>query len=325
MGNRQPLLIEGMHGLGDNVHQRAILRQLIEPGRDIWLTTPWPCVYHDMPDLKLVRPRYEGLRTQFKNMEREAARYTREPPAPHAFPMRIWYDKAGIDAVGSILGAMLLRASCDPTIGDFRYRDVPQAWIDEARRFVKTDKPILVYRPLVVRDEWPGCAIRNPDFHAYAYLFELIRRRFYVVSIADLVPNKEWTVGREVDVDLKLHRGELHFPALVGLFAMASMVYTSPGFATVLAQAVSTPLVTVFGGRESGQTISLGARYSPTLAIDPIKPCMCMSTEHGCSENKAIDLVVARRKIIGFTDASLADHRDRTGHGGLERAPATVF
>src|SRR5512144_2511893 len=77
---RQPavssVVIHGMHGMGDNLHQRAIVRQLLERYDVVYLETPWPCIYHDLrgPRLRLIR-KPTTLRTQAKNEERERQSY----------------------------------------------------------------------------------------------------------------------------------------------------------------------------------------------------------------------------------------------------------
>ena len=65
----------------------------------------------------------------------------------------------------------------------------------------------MVLRPLVERTEWRGCAARNPDPVAYAALYNSIRDRFFVVSLADLVPGVEEMVT-DLDADICLHKGE---------------------------------------------------------------------------------------------------------------------
>ena len=66
----------GMHGLGDNLHQRAVIRQLWLREHLLLLETPWPCLYHDLvgPRLRLVFKR-SMLRTQLKNAQREYSKY----------------------------------------------------------------------------------------------------------------------------------------------------------------------------------------------------------------------------------------------------------
>ena len=38
MSDKPKLYVEGMHGLGDNIHQRAVLRKLVQ-AYDVWLET----------------------------------------------------------------------------------------------------------------------------------------------------------------------------------------------------------------------------------------------------------------------------------------------
>jgi ADP-heptose:LPS heptosyltransferase len=179
------------------------------------------------------------------------------------------------------------------------------------------DKPILVYRPLVERTEWNGCAARNPDHNAYAELYASVRDRFHVVSIADLVPGKEWMVGHEVEVDQKFHAGELPFETLAGLFSIAAMVFASPGFAVILAQAVETPVVAVFGSYEASYSFSGGARWCPYLGIDPIRPCDDFN--HSNTKDKTIDVEAAKARIAIFAAEAIERH-NRRAEGGLERA-----
>lgn len=286
------LYIAGMHGLGDNLHQRGVLRQL--PG-DIWLETSWPAVYHDMPRVHCIA-KGTSLRTQLKNAARQADRFEQAPKTDAR--MRIWYTPHHVRSCGSVLAAMCSGAGVDHDAADFRL-PVPQGWVDQARELVGSpDKPILVYRPLVERTEWGGCAARNPDSGAYLALFEGIRDRFHVVSVADLVPGVEWMVSEPIEADAEFHAGELHFEALAGLFSIASLVWASPGFAVPLAQAVGAPVVCIFGGYESSRSFSSGARYSRYLGIDPIRPCECFQHRHAC--RKEIDVQAAHRRIEDF-------------------------
>ncbi len=49
---KEPIYIRGMHGMGDCIHQRAVIRQLLDR-HEIWLETSWPQIYHDMPQIHL--------------------------------------------------------------------------------------------------------------------------------------------------------------------------------------------------------------------------------------------------------------------------------
>lgn len=290
--------VVGMHGLGDNIHQRAIVRELMQRGM-VELETPWPSAYHDLvgPRLRLVN-KASALRTQAKNAVREKDKYA--APVPGLRQMRVWYRRDDVLREGSILGGMC--SSAHVSERDFSM-PIPNAWKRQAQQLVPgwdNGKPLLVYRPLVMRTEWGGCASRNPEIDTYHEIFSAIRNYFYVVSVADLVPNVEWVVSRPVAADLEFHRGELTFEALAALMQRAALSFASPGFATIMAQAVGTPSVCVFGGHESAMTISGGAHLAPTLGIDPIVPCNCFTNKHACQ--KAIDVPKAVAQLLTFVE-----------------------
>lgn len=293
----QPLLISGHHGLGDNLHQRAIIRQLMRD-HDVWIESSWVAPYYDLiaDGLKVVH-RPTTLRTQSKNAERERSLFSTEKPPRDAEVVKLSYNVRLVRECRSVLGAMFKSANLTPESLDFRL-PVPQAWVAKARAVVgNPGKPIMVYRPLVVRKEWKNEA-RNPDHASYAALFKSVRDRFHVVSVADVEPNVEWIVGERVDVDQSFHRGELDFETLAGLFSLAGLVFCSPGFAVVLAQAVSAPVVSVFGGYESAYSFSAGAQFSPWCPIEPITPVDDFS--HYCMTTKKIDVPAALGKISRF-------------------------
>jgi hypothetical protein len=308
MPNGSPILVRGMHGLGDNLHQRAIVRQLLARGDSLFLETPWPCLYHDLvgPRLALVS-KGSKLRTQAKNAAREAGRFTRRSAPPGARQLSVSYTPAGVLAAGSVLGAMCRQCGVSLDAADFRL-PVPDAWLNKARAWLaswRPARPLLLYRPLVERTEWGGCRARSPDHTAYAGLLASVRARYFVVSLADLEPRKEWTVGHDVKPDVALHRGELDVETIAGLTRLARLVWSSPGFMVILAQAVGTPSVCVFGGYEDGRSFSGGARFTPHLAIQPINPCPCF--RHDCPCDKRIALAEACAQLAEFVAA--ADRR----------------
>lgn len=294
------LVVQGMHGMGDNLHQRAIIRQWMRT-RTVYLETPWPCIYHDLVGerLRLVK-KTTSLRTQAKNLRREDAKYQKGPSPAGAKTVRVWYTRDQVRRTGSVLAAMIEGVGLDYASADFRM-PVPDDWAAPA---LATDKPIMLYRPLVERPEWGGCASRNPDYDAYRALFDAIRDRFHVVSVADLVPNVEWIVGKRIDADTEFHEGQLSFEGLAALAKRAALVYCSPGFAMLLGQAVGTPTLCVFGGYENSSSISAGARHTPTLGIDPIVPCDCFDHHH--AHQKAINVPIATERVRQFVEDECA-------------------
>lgn len=287
------ILVEGMQGLGDNLHQRAVIRHLARTG-SVWLKTPWPQVYHDLP-VRCV-PWQTRLRTQQKNEMRGGFHANRLPAGRR--PRRIWYSHEGIRKHGGFVAAMCAEANVPQ--GDFAL-PIPQAWHEQAQQWLdlwKPDRPLMLYRPLVERTEWVGCQARNPDPQAYVALTRGLRDRYFVVSIADLVPRVEWAVSPPVDADVVCHRGELPFEVLASLASRAGLVWCSPGFALILAQAVRAPLVAVFGGHESPRFYDHG--YRENLFIG--RGCECFSKSHDC--DKTIDIEAASARLETF----LADH-----------------
>ncbi len=305
------VLVRGMHGLGDNLHQRAAIRYLMRD-HTVWLETPWPCIYHDLVGdrLRLVS-KGSRLRTQAKNAAREAAAFTNERLPMGTTVVQVRYDPADVRAQGSVLRAMLATCKVPVTETDFRL-PVPDLWLKEARNWLSKwewdGRPIMVMRPLVERKEWGGNAPRNPDPLAYEALYREIRDRFFVVSLADLEPGAEWTVGGDFDAEIKAHRGQLTFEAMAGLVKMAALTFAAPGFMPILSQAVGTPSVAVFGGYEDGRSFSAGTRWAPHLALEPINPCCCFSHRHEC--DKRMDIPRAIKRLKAFVQEKVHVDRD---------------
>jgi hypothetical protein len=324
-----PLVVQGMLGLGDNLHERAIVRKLMLH-HDAWLETPWPSVFHDLAadGLKLLA-KPSKLRTQEKNAQREVALYSRMPPPNNASRMRVWYTHDEIRRHGSFLAAMAGNCGVNVGPGDF-IMTIPPAWDAKADAWMdrwKPTRPLMLYRPLVDRTEWSGCVARNPDPVSYVRLAQSIRERFFVISIADLVPRTEWIVGESIKADVECHAGELDFQTIAALASRSALVFCSPGFAIILAQAVGAPLIAVFGGHEAARFYDHGDANH--LFIQPIAPCECFSKSHAC--RKAIDMPTAERRIKEFCDAAGAtdnektDGRNRRAESVIAAFPAALF
>src|SRR5581483_3798443 len=147
MPNGSPILVRGMHGHGDNLHQRAVVRQLLARGDSLFLETPWPCVYHDLvgPRLALLS-KGSKLRTQAKNAARQAWRFTRRSAPPGARQLAVSYTPAGVPDAGSVLGAMCRRCGVSLEAADFRL-PAPEAWLIKARASLARWRPA---RPLLL-------------------------------------------------------------------------------------------------------------------------------------------------------------------------------
>jgi len=293
---RLPLVVDGMLGLGDSIHQRAIVRELAQR-YSVWLKTPYPQIYHDMPDIRLL-PTATTMRTLRSNEQRNAHLYTTELPPPNARVRSCGYFFGDGSERGSVLGA--LARSCGVPIGDFRM-SIDPSWLKAANAVAKkfkTTKPIMIFRPLIERHGMRGVAARNPDHAAYATIFKSLRDHYFVVSVADIKDDEEWIVGETCDADATFNHGELNVETIAALVSMAALVFCSPGFMTIMAQAVGTKSICVFGGYESAKSFSYGATLTPWLAIEPITPCGCWTNE--CQHDKTIDIDAALLSIADF-------------------------
>jgi hypothetical protein len=292
--------IIGMYGIGDCLHARAVYRELMKKD-GVTLEGFYPAIVHDLIDRGLEFIPLDGGRLQPRIKAGDADK-SRKRMARGAH-MKLTYSPDAIKAAGSILAAQF--KSCGLTMpekADFSL-PVPDGWRNRARTLISTwstnGKPVLVYRPIVQNKVWE-CPSRSPDPVSYSTIFRAIRDKFFVVSVADLT-QQEWIIGPEETPDVTLHNGELDFETLAGLFAEAALVFCNPGFTPVLAQAVGTPSIIVYGGNESFRTTnSVGAHLAPTLAIEPDHPCECHARTHNC--DKTITLPPAIERVLAFAE-----------------------
>lgn len=320
---KPPLHFIGMFGIGDCIHQRGVIIQLMEH-YDVWLETCHVWIYHDLlaKGLKLVlRPTSLWMHAQ--NIEREKQLHpglyrpvTHIPK--HARVIRNWYHKHEIDVHGSILETMCAVSGASPKDIDFRV-PLKDEWREQARTIVRAirrgdDRPLMIYRQIVLRKEWDGHR-RNPDPQHYADLYRAAREKFFTLSIASLRKNVEWIVGQEQPADYKAHEGSLDMWIMASVFAEADVVFCNAGMAPVLAQSMSVPSIVVYGGRESFRTTQrAGVHLAPTLGIDPINPCDCHSHVHNC--DKRIDVEVALPRIREFLHENVTVRHDLRRHVG---------
>ena len=273
MAQEKPLYVRGMQGLGDNLYQRAFISQLRGP---VWLQTPWPELYEDLSGVHFVRAR-TTLRTQVKNVDRQAAARWEHPPAG-AREIAVSYGRASpFDREPFISTAESMR----------RLFKVEPAWsLPPAPAACVGARPYALVRPVTVREEWRAEA-RNPRPEYIAEAVQELRRRgCFVISVADLEPGKEWLVAPDPGADQKLHHGELDVMQLLSLVSDAAVCVGGVGWLTPAALMARVPLYTVLGGL--GGFNSRECLTDPTMDLSqtgwaiPENFCRCFSRQHGC-------------------------------------------
>ena len=275
------MLVQGMYGLGDNIYQRSVIREVKER---VYLRTCWPQLYADLPNIRTVKP-VTRLRTQNKNLQRQNENVWHV--APSLPPVKIAYTSWNLNR-GSILHAMTEFLGVKPKIFDLPKFTGP-----------KIDKPYIVIRPVTVRSEWYNRA-RGPDDAYICQAVKLLRAHgFYVVSVAD-IHKQEWC-DKLPECDVSFNHGELTFELLMGLIQNARMAMGGVGWLVPACIAAGIPLITILGGQ--------GGHNSPEKIIDssmddskarfiyPDNYCMCQDNRHACIKtitnfkNKFLDTV----------------------------------
>ena len=270
--------IQGMKGLGDNIYQRAFLKGLKHP---VWLETPWPELYADLPMVRLVKPDTK-LRTQAKNMRRHAA-WER---APRGRITQVAYGQAGI------IPGMAAKFGRQP--GEFDLPDFGPSPV--GGRYI-------VVRPVTLRSEWRADS-RNPlpEYVAQAAA-EMRRRGFTVVSVADLEDGMEWALDPLPPADIRYHAGELPVEQLLALLQGAVAVIGGIGWIVPAAIAAKVPAWIVCGGQGGYNAPELIT--APTMDLTriafavPDNFCRCTQRDHSCD------------KRIADYDQRLAEWADR--------------
>lgn len=255
------MIIHSMKGLGDNIYQRAFLKNM--PGT-IYLDTPWPELVADLPHVQCVKPQ-TNLRTQAKNI----ARHTTWRMPPTKQPARhIRYGTEGI------IPGMIASFGVMP--GAFDLPPLPPS--PEKGKYV-------VVRPATVRSEWRADT-RNPDpFYIDAACREAGRRGYRVVSVADLVEGVEWPVGQLPYARVKYHKGELPVEQLLSLVANAAAVIGGIGWLVPAALSAKVPAWIICGGQGGFNAPELicPAESTITFAV-PDNFCRCKLKQHNCDK-----------------------------------------
>jgi hypothetical protein len=269
------LIIDGMKGFGDNIYSRAFVKTLSKK-YDVYIATPYPELYEDLP-LKFLSIQ-TPLRTQSKNIARQTRDYDKRPSCASINP-----SYTGLHlSKWSILQSLKNNFKCEPS--EF---DLP----DWNKKFdFGTKKPICVVRPATIRKEWLASA-RNPNPKYIYEAIEALRKRYFIVSVADISPPDEIALEPMPYADLRYDKGELGVIDLLSLIKQADLVVGGVGWIVPACLATKTKLFCILGGN--------GAYNSPSKILDdmvdsknvkfaiPRNYCNCKSMTHEC--DKTID------------------------------------
>lgn len=278
-----PIFLHGMLGLGDNIYQRSVIRQL----GDVVLVTSWPQLYADLP-VRCVRP-ITALRTQAKNAARSDLIWV-DLDRLHG---RAKFGRIGYNGDGTILASMFRSVGLNPDCVDFGGPPIPAlstgtAFCNESGRYV-------VVRPATIRQEWRADA-RNPNPDYLCRAVDALRKQYTIISVADLKEGDEWAVEPLPFAHRRYHRGEMNVEQLLALVAGAVGVIGGTGWLLPMSLAYRVPMLLIHGGW--GAANGPHRIFDPRIDISrvvqaiPDNYCNCNQKNHEC--DKSINKIDAR-------------------------------
>lgn len=287
-----------MAGLGDSLNERGIVRAALDEGHEVDLVASWPQVFHDMPQVRLIRAN-STLPYCAQNEADEVEAFAPDPGYVGVKTIPVTYLGEDLKKGMSFMQAMGMRSGFTPRFTRFV---APEIWGRNIS--ILTNRPLLLYRPLVERATWGASRMRNPLPFVYDSVLEAIREQFFVVGVAELNHGIETIVSR-AEPDLMLYAGEMTFRQLAYLAGKCALVVSPPGMGLLLGLHSSVPTIGVFGGYE---TAAQYAHIAPTpfLAIEPENPCCCLTLGHDCDRTTNIERAVERARE--FAHAALDRH-----------------
>ncbi len=241
------MLIRTNQGLGDCLYLRPVLRWL--PHNNLYLETPWPQVFQDMPKIQMVRAKHLHLRTQRDNVMRgyNWADNKAEPDITLGF-----YDLRQYSITGYYCDTIL---GMQPSWFD-NSMTLKTEWVDQAKRLLERagGRKIALIRPNTLRAEWP-CPARNPKTEYLQRFIDMYKDEFYIISLANLAQHEEWYDGELKGVDWEITTG-VPAEVVMGMFSSVNIVVTSPSFWVAMGLALNTNMVVVYGAHEPHYAIN---------------------------------------------------------------------
>jgi hypothetical protein len=267
-----------MWGLGDNLFQRPFVKKLSEH-HEIYLDTPWPEIYEDLPVKFVLKPR--PLRTQMKNVERQPKDRWTSPPTFSIDARRISYLGFGENHL-SIPTAISLKFGIPI---DWSTWDLPRGG---SCPIEGPCAPIAVIKTTTVRAEWKSQS-RNPKPEFVNWIAGELMATHFVVAVGDIYGHAETLVGDPPPCHLALNRGELQVEQLIALVRFADIIVGGVGWNVPMSIALKTKSFVVLGGR--------GAHNAPSIITDPAMDlsrigfatpknfCQCSTAQHDCDKD----------------------------------------
>lgn len=288
-------VVNGPEGFGDTIYMRPAIKKLAEQWEAVFVRTPWPQVFWDIPKVRPARPHGIFYRTQNANAATVDPMIWHYPPGG-LLEMNGFYNMEHFRAGTTIVRAFMqqFRVS-DPA--DFSMKVNPE-WEPEWLKDVP--RPFGVVHPPSIRREWMNTA-RNPRPD---YIQQVIDSRpdVHWISVGFNVGDQEWYEGGPLrGVARNFDNGELSASQLLAVLGRADLAVSGPCWLLPAAAALGTPLFCIFGGSIPPQLLIDHQRMGTSVvAVHPVPFCPCFQNEHGC--NKSISMSALFQAWARFCD-----------------------
>lgn len=281
------IVIKCYQGIGDSAYTLPFAKELAK-SYQVYIKSPLPKIYKDVPNVKFLRFDEDTYRTQEKSLSDDDTIYS---PRPLKIEKTFTPEYAGNELLtGSIVSTFSEQLNI-PSDAKLEWK-LP-SFKKELGNFLDTipkNKKIALIRPATIRSEW-RVSTRNPNPNYIAWCCKILNEAgYYTISIADLDYEQEWLADNiDVPAKLKLYSGELGIYGTLELFKHADIVIAGSGFALPAAVSSDTNLFLILGGRLAYDGISKTLHPSMNLNkigyAQPINPCICTLNEHNCNKN----------------------------------------
>lgn len=276
----QDVVIKGMLGLGDNIYQYPVIKELSKHCR-VHLKTPWPQIYSDL-NIRCV-PTETRLRTQAKNEAASSKFFTSHD--------QVTVEKRLSYVSHQHRGISLWQGLC------------ASARVPTSKYFLQIGQPArtrcdyAVIRPPTIRKEWAAPS-RNPRPDYIQFCVDWLNAAGIKTQVvADINPPHEVYDGPRIEkAATYLEHGELGVVELMSLIRDAKVVVGGVGFIAPMCIALGTPVLIVHGGAGgwNGPRMIDAPGVGKLTHVLPKNYCRCQSHNHACDKSIDTKLLEAR-------------------------------
>lgn len=281
------VLVVTQEGIGDCVYQLPFVKILAKTNQ-VYIKTPLPKIFKDVPNIKFIKLDNETYRTQQKSLLNDDTVYSTLPKDIYKTYTPQYAGEELLET--SIVGSFYKQFNI-PFHEKLEW-ELP-SFKNELGNFlskIPKGRKIAIIRPATVRKEW-RVETRSPKNGYISWGAKILKESgYYTISIADIKSGEEWFDGDydSKNIDLNLHTGELGIYGTLGLIQIADVCIGGSGFIVPATVSTNCNLFLILGGRLMYDGISKTLHPSMNLSkigiAIPDNPCKCTLNKHNCDK-----------------------------------------